>query len=353
MRMLAARRRKMHKSADFVRSAEHCSALGGVQGLGRAMLGAPIAAMLVSLAAGGAIAADKHIGPVVSMVSREGRVFSSSQGGVFLERDGKRDLLSRPKFRVFGMAVVPRQGAKEPRLLLVGGTPGESGVIALLNTATGKSWERKVAKDVVYDVAVSMDGKAVALACADNRVLTLDLATFAKGALNERHKHTADVRAVAWSPDGARLVSGGLDGVLLVSRSDEQGKIRILQQHSAGVESLAFSPDGRFFASGSRDAKVRIHTAVGEYVRTYTGLGMEAMRSGLERKPHIVALAWGGKQGDLIAGASTGGLYRLAADNANWEKLDWSGDGPVFSLTFGGRDGLFVGLDAKAELAGD
>ncbi len=304
------------------------------------------ATLLFFCPVGSASGAERHIGPVVSLVAEGGRMFSASQGGVFEHKPGGATLVVTPVFRIFGMAAAA-QDAAGARLILVGGMPGESGVVASLDLASKRVETRTVSKDVVYDVAVSLDGGKAAFACADNRVLTLDLATFAKGDLKQRHKHTADARAVAWSPDGSRLVSGGLDGVLLVSRSDGEGEIRVLQQHSAGVESVTFSPDGRRFASGSRDAKVRIHSAGGEYVRTYTGLGLEAMRSGLERKPYVVALAWGGKRVGLVAGVSTGGLYRLAEDNADWEKLEWRGGGPVFSLAIDGKAELRVGMDGK------
>ncbi len=322
---------------------------------GTAALRHPFAILvaLLAIAGGPVLGADRHVGPVVSIVSHGGQVFSASQGGVFSERDGECRRLLRPLFRAFGLAVVPPGETKGVQVILVGGIPGESGVVALLDTATGKSRERKVSEDVVYDVAVSPDGRTAAMACADSRVLTLELAKFHDGGLKEWHKHTADARAVAWSPDGSRLVSGGLDGVLLVSRSDGKGEARILQEHSAGVESLAFSPDGRFFASGSRDAKVRIHTTAGGYVRTYTWLGMEAMRSGLERKPYVVALTWGGPRGALIAGVSTGGLYRLAEENADWKSLGWRNEGPVFSLTFEAKGSLVAGLDGGLKRLGN
>jgi hypothetical protein len=295
------------------------------------------------------VGAGPHVGPVVSLAVSGSEVYAVSQAGVFLEGGAGATLLARPEFRVFGLAVVSRSREAGRILLLVGGRPGESGVVARLDVTTGGLETREIASDVVYDAAVSPDGKVAALACADQRVLTLALERFADGALDERHKHTAAVRAVAWSPDGVSLVSGGLDGVLLISKRNGNRAAQVLQQHSAGVESLTFSPDGRFFASGARDAKVRIHTVDGAYVRAYTGLGMETLRSGLERKPYVVALAWGGGSGALVAGTSSGGLYRLAEDDARWAGLEWSRSGPVFSLGFSERRGLLVGLDGGIE----
>ena len=49
----------------------------------------------------------------------------------------------------------------------------------------------------------------VATGCADDTVRLWDLATFQEVA--ELHGHMAYVHALAWSPDGTRLVSGSGD----------------------------------------------------------------------------------------------------------------------------------------------
>ena len=222
----------------------------------------------------------------------KGAFYSASQGGIFVHEGGRTRRVFKPGFRVFAIASTGEEESR--RLLLVGGIPGESGVVALLDAKRGEAESMTVSKDVVYDVAVSPDRREAAFACADNRVSTVNLEEFGKASPSVRHVHTSDARVVAYSPDGGHLVSGGLDGVLLISSAKGGREVRTLQQHTAGVESLAFSPDGRFFASGSRDAKVRVHTAAGEFVRTYRGVGMESQESGLEQAPRVQALAWGG-----------------------------------------------------------
>ena len=297
-----------------------------------------------------AAADDKHAGPVVDFAHVGPVLHSVSQGGVFAHEGDRVRLIHKPEFRVFGMAAVPGGELKGESLLLVGGVPGESGSVAWLNLHSGRSKLLNVAEDVVYDVAVRSDGREAALACADKRVLTMELKGFAMMPPALRHKHTSDARAAAYSPDGQWLASGGLDGVVLLSSRAKRTEPKVLQEHTAGVESLAFSPDGRHLASGSRDARVRLHTADGGFVRTYSGLGMELMKSGLGKKPYIWALAWGGRDDELIAGASRGTLYRLSQVDATWGKLDWKSERAIYSLAFDGSGGLAVGSESVFRL---
>jgi len=220
-----------------------------------------------------------------------------------------------------------------------------------LNLKTGKAKSMTVSADVIYDVAVSPDGTEAALACSDNRVLTIDLRRFGVGQPTLRHRHTSDARVVAYSPDGSRLVSGGLDGVLVISSTGAERKTQTLQEHTAGIESLVFSPDGSQFASGSRDSKVRIHSLSGGYIRAYRGVGMESQDSGLERSPYIQALAWGEDDNGLVAGASNGRLYRLSLENDVWAPMGGAHECPIFSLTFF-EDKLLVGGDSSVGTAG-
>ena len=84
--------------------------------------------------------------------------------------------------------------------------------------------------------------------------------------------HSGAVYAVAWSPDGKRIASGGNDGTIQVWDAVDGGHAFTYRGHADVVEAVAWSPDGKRIASGSRDQTVQVWDAVdGGHVYTYRG----------------------------------------------------------------------------------
>jgi WD40 repeat protein len=70
--------------------------------------------------------------------------------------------------------------------------------------------------------------------------------------------HPDSVFAVAWSPTGDVLVSGGSDGTIRWWNVETAECLRICQGHESGVWSLRVSPDGRWLASCGNDNTIRV-----------------------------------------------------------------------------------------------
>ena len=74
--------------------------------------------------------------------------------------------------------------------------------------------------------------------------------------------HSGAVVAVAFSPDGRRIVSGSRDHTLRLWNAETGQSIGVpLEGHQRDVTSIAFSRDGRFIVSGSHDESVRVWPA--------------------------------------------------------------------------------------------
>ncbi|MDX2030476.1 MAG: pentapeptide repeat-containing protein [Blastocatellia bacterium] len=126
--------------------------------------------------------------------------------------------------------------------------------------------------DYVDAVHFTADGARLMIGSTDRSIRVRE---FENGSLKETEAGKSDqparfggaVNAIALSPDGARLASGGADPYVYLWAANDSRLDRALEGPGAPVTSLDFSSDGQWLASGADDGLVRLWSAIDGRVR--------------------------------------------------------------------------------------
>ncbi len=152
---------------------------------------------------------------------------------------------------VYSLAFLPRGG------FLVGGGYEPAGRDVTLWEVPGARIVWQHDRYMPRSVAVSPDGQWLAIASVNDPDVEI-LALPSGQPVRVFTAHARPILALAFSPDGRRLASGGADHVVKVWRVPDFMEEAQFVGHTAPVWSVAFSPDGQYVASGTIDSTARI-----------------------------------------------------------------------------------------------
>ena len=153
-----------------------------------------------------ALTVSNHKVPITDLLVLEQRIYSCSQIGIqHTKLDGadSQKLIANP-FRIYSMAKMPGESGN---IAVGGGRPGEAGVVAIIECASGKILaQRIVSKDLVYSISIDPKTDTLGAACNDGRIVTVPLSKLEDAPVTTRHQHTAIARGVAFSPNGKQVL---------------------------------------------------------------------------------------------------------------------------------------------------
>ncbi len=126
--------------------------------------------------------------------------------------------------------------------------------------------------DRVVAIAFSPDGTRLVTASADGTALLWDIKGVTRSEREPSRppptatlsRHEKSLTTVIFSPDGTRLVTASADGTARVWDAQTGSEVRILAGHQDEVNAVAFSPAGNHIATASADGIVRLWNVANE-----------------------------------------------------------------------------------------
>jgi WD40 repeat protein/tRNA A-37 threonylcarbamoyl transferase component Bud32 len=153
--------------------------------------------------------------------------------------------------------------------------------------------------------------------------------------------HTGGVLAIACSPDGKTVLTGGADGQILFWDASTWRQTRALTAERVTINGLAFAGDGtRFVSAGSSSSLTLWDTATGRSLHSYGEYGDEVLCTSVSRDDSL--LLAGTDHGDLVLWSlATGGEIHTFGQAHTWS---------IYGAEFSPKGDLVVSASADSDI---
>jgi hypothetical protein len=264
-------------------------------------------------------------------------VLVHSAGGPHVESASLEARLVGEAERILALALSP-----DGRLLAAaGGSPARFGEVQIWDLATRKLLRHvRLGDDTFFAVAFSPDGSRLATGGADRALHLLE--TESGEEVHAAAIHADWVFGLAFTADGERLVSAGRDRTVKVTRAADGKLIDTLSTFSAPVLRLAMRPGTALCLAGGEERTPALLDA----------REMKAVRKLEEQPGAVLAMAFS-HDGKLVALGGTTGEVRVYEPEDGGRKATFqASDDWVYALAFrpGGGDLAAAGHDGVVRI---
>ncbi len=192
---------------------------------------------------------------------------------------------------------------------------------------------------VVWDVAIHPDYTNLA-STSGHDILIWNLNA---NDLSGKYKrgHTDDVTALAYSIDGKKLISGGIDGKVILWNTSTKEPDKILMTEEGVITAVKFSKNGKLAAAASSSDKIFVwEVADGKLLYTLTAHTDDVTGLDFSIDHNILASA-GADHAVILWDLLTGALSNIFVEHSSWVRdISFSNKGNALSSV--GDDGQLI-----------